>query len=103
MHDRLRKALALLAVPVLAAALSGTEAAADSGRLLVEQARDGRFFSINGVDFQARQVCRRVQTGDEVVFLTGSSDGRCTMATFLDLNSGEKCEVWCSQPLREMP
>lgn len=88
-----------------AAALAATlaTAGAQSQRLVVEQARDGRFFIINGVEFQARNQCRRVETGDMVTFLTGSSDGRCTFATFLDLNSGESCEVWCQQPLREMP
>ncbi len=99
--DLVRRAALLAAV--LALTVPPQPAAADSGRVIVEQARDGKYFVIQGTQFQARQYCRRVNTGDEVTFLTGSSDGRCTMATFLDLNSGEKCEVFCSEPLREMP
>ena len=78
-------------------------AQAQPEQLIVDQARDGRFFIINGVEFQARDICRRVKSGDYVVFLSGSSDGRCTFATFLDLNSGESCDVWCQLPLRQMP
>jgi len=95
-------ALALACTFAAALMLPGG-AAAQSQRVIVEQARDSQYFVILGTQFQARQYCRRVKTGDEVTFLTGSSDGRCTLASFLDLNSGEKCEVWCSEPLRQMP
>lgn len=93
--------LALSALATLLLSLPGQGALAQSYR--VDQARDGKFFIINGVGFEARQICRLVKTGDEVTFLTGSADGRCLFATFLDLSSGTKCEVWCQQPLREMP
>ncbi len=99
---------ALVGLAALACTLAGSlalssQAVAQSQRVIVEQARDSQYFVILGTQFQARQYCRRVKTGDEVTFLTGSSDGRCTLASFLDLNSGEKCEVWCSEPLRQMP
>jgi len=87
----------------LAAAAALLPPAAQAQTYIVDQARDGVFFIINGVGFEARQICRLVKTGDQVTFLTGSADGRCLFATFLDLSSGTKCEVWCQQPLRELP
>lgn len=102
-HAPLKALHIAAAVMSLAAAFAAPGSLAQSQRLIVEQVRDGRYITINGVEFQARQYCRRVEPGDEVTFLTGSPDGRCTLASFLDLNSGEKCEVWCTQPLREMP
>ncbi len=104
MSARKRSSILLAAIAVTALASSlPAPAGAQSQRLIVEQSRDGKFFVINGVEFQARQYCRRVKTGDEVTFLTGSSSGRCTLASFLDLNTGDKCEVWCTEPPREMP
>lgn len=99
------KARVHLLLACLVAGLPGGAivAHAQSERLVVDQARDGRFFIINGIEFQAREICRRVKTGDYVTFLTGSSDGRCTFASFLDLNTGESCDVWCQAPLRQMP
>lgn len=83
--------LALLGASVLA----DLPASAQSQRSIVEQSSEDRYFVINGVAFEARTRCRRISVGDEVQFLTGSASGRCTFASFLDLNSGENCEVRC--------
>ena len=101
MIAKCRSAIALLVGAALFCLAPTPDALAEEYR--VEQARDGRFFIIDGVEFQARNPCPSVQTGDFVTFLTGSPDGHCTFASFADLNSGQKCEVWCQKPLRQMP
>jgi hypothetical protein len=47
------------------------------------------------VVFKARIYCFGVDEGDEVVFSEGGPDTACVSGEFLDLRTGDKCEVWC--------
>ena len=43
--------------------------------------------------FKAKTYCFQVNRGDTVLFV--DSTGVCVSNTFIDLNTDEKCEVWC--------
>ena len=52
-------------------------------------------FVINGRVFKAKSFCLHVLNGDMVVFIEGRADGYGRTATFLNVRTGEKCEVLC--------
>ena len=62
---------------------------------LVEASDHDDVFVINGNNYRARTYCFNVEVGDRVVFIKGSAWGTCTTATFINLRTGESCEVWC--------
>lgn len=61
----------------------------------VEVSHNDELFIINGEKFTARTYCFNVNEGDRVIFLEGSPNGACASAVIYDLNTRNKCEVWC--------
>jgi hypothetical protein len=52
-------------------------------------------FIINGEVFKAHTFCFKVNKGDRVKFVEGSAMGACANAKFLNMRTGDVCEVWC--------
>lgn len=62
----------------------------------VQQVSKGQVFIINDNQFTLRDAgCNKVTMGDLVRFVEGSPSGVCIAATFIDLRTGETCDVWC--------
>jgi hypothetical protein len=61
----------------------------------VEVSHKDELFIINGEKFEAKTYCFNVEVGDRVMFIEGSALGACASATFVNLRTQEKCEVWC--------
>lgn len=61
----------------------------------IEVSHNDELFIINGEKFEAKTYCFNMEEGDQVIFLEGSPLGACASATFLNLRSRDKCEVWC--------
>jgi len=89
------KLAAAAAFCALVAPLAPPDPAA-ANNFIVQQARDQKYFIINDNDFEARDpVCRFLNEGDPVVFLTGDPEGRCLTAVIKNLSNGQSCEMWC--------
>jgi hypothetical protein len=67
----------------------------DRRSYLIESTADDELFVINGRRYKARTYCFNVNEGDRVVFVEGSPFGDCGTAVFVNLRTGESCEVWC--------
>ncbi|MBW1774835.1 MAG: hypothetical protein JRJ82_18395 [Deltaproteobacteria bacterium] len=61
----------------------------------VESSVDDDTFVINGHVFKAKSFCLNVLQGDRVVFVEGRADGYGLKATFVNVRTGERCEVLC--------
>lgn len=76
---------------------AGAEGERDSGEreYTVESSVNDDLFVINGHAFKAKTFCTNILEGDKVIFLKGRADGYCDTATFVNVRTGEKCEVLC--------
>lgn len=61
----------------------------------VEHSIDDEVFIINSSVYKAQTYCFNINKGDRVIFVEGSAYGACFSAEFIDLDSEEKCSVWC--------
>jgi len=61
----------------------------------VESSVNDDTFVINGRVFKAKPFCLNVLQGDRVVFIEGRADGDGLSATFVNVRTGERCEVLC--------
>lgn len=61
----------------------------------VEVSHNDELFVINGERFEAKTYCFNMEEGDRVLFIEGSPLGVCVTATFVNLRTKDKCEVWC--------
>ena len=76
--------------------LTSTKAGAEGERqYTVESSVNDDTFVINGHAFKAKTFCTNILEGDKVIFLKGRADGYCDTATFVNVRTGEKCEVLC--------
>lgn len=62
---------------------------------LVEVSHNDELFIINGEKFEAKTYCFNVDKDDRVRFIDGSANGACASAKFVNLRTGDVCEVWC--------
>lgn len=71
-----------------------TGAGAAGKRVTIEKAINDRTFIIAGKVFEAQTFCVGTLDGDSVQF-TESGPGICFSAKFVNLRTGQMCDVWC--------
>ena len=62
---------------------------------IVETEHNNELYIINGEKYEAKTYCYGINEGDRVIFLEGSPLGACSSAVIYDLDTKEKCELWC--------
>ena len=76
-----------------AAATSSSSAV--TGTYPIEASVNDETFVINSEVFKARTYCFNVEKGDRVKFVEGNALGACASAKFVNMRTGNVCEVWC--------
>ena len=61
----------------------------------IESSVNDDTFVINGRVFKAKSFCLNMLQGDRVVFVEGRADSDGLNATFVNVRTGERCEVLC--------
>ena len=79
--------------PLMEAA--GDDKKGEGTEYAVESSVDDDTFVINGHVFHAKSFCLHVREGDMVVFIEGRADAYCSTATFVNVRTGERCQVLC--------
>jgi hypothetical protein len=74
---------------------TGSSSPSVPGTYPIEASVNDETFIINGEVFKARTYCFKMDKGDRVKFVDGSANGVCTSAKFLNMRTGDVCEVWC--------
>ena len=62
---------------------------------VVEKSVNDEIFVINDSVFRAQTFCFNVLEGDLVIFTEGNAFGACDIAEFVNLRTGDVCQVWC--------
>lgn len=65
------------------------------GTYPIEASVNDETFIINRQVFKAKTYCFNVNRGDRVKFVEGSPAGVCVSAKFLNMRTGDVCNVWC--------
>ncbi|MBE2897404.1 hypothetical protein HPC37_00720 [Pasteurellaceae bacterium 20609_3] len=61
----------------------------------IEVSHDDEYFVINDEVFTAQTYCFNMNEGDRVIFIEGSPYELCTSAEILNLDTKERCSLWC--------
>ena len=62
---------------------------------IVETEYNDELYIINGEKYEAQTYCYNINEGDRVIFLEGDPYGGCSTAVIYDLDTKQKCELWC--------